>query len=73
MPRKKFMSTLLPSVSDRPFVSNGMAVTPPVPVEAAEPGPVRLKRISMVKTETPRLGAGPKVTWSFAPSNCSAT
>src|SRR6185295_1534114 len=66
------MSTLLPSASARPFVSSGIAVTPPVPLDVLVPGPVFLNHNSSVKTCAPSVGAAPNVTRSSTPSNCSA-
>src|SRR5438128_12353618 len=66
------MSTLLLSASPRPFVTNGMAVSPPVVVVI--PVPSRLNHVSIVNVETPRLRAGPNVTYSFpgaVPLRCS--
>src|SRR5947208_8433206 len=66
------MSTLLLSASPRPFVTNGMAVTPPVVVVC--PAPSRLNHVSTVNVAAPRLRAWPKVTYSFpgaVPLKCS--
>jgi hypothetical protein len=56
------MSRLLLSASPRPLVKSGTAVTPPVPVLAVAPAPVRWNATSIVNVLTPRLGAAPKVT-----------
>ena len=56
------MSTLLPSVSAIPFVTSGIAVTPPVPLKVAMPAPSRRNQVSSVKVDDPSPGAAPKVT-----------
>src|SRR3990167_3789244 len=66
------MSTLLLSPSDRPFVTRGTALTPPLPVLVATPAPLRLNQVSRVMLDAPSAGAGPKVTWSLAPSSARA-
>ena len=62
------MSTLLPSLSARPLVSNGIAAgIPPLPVFVATPAPVRINQVSRVNARTPRPGAAPKLTADLAP------
>ncbi len=59
--------------SDRPFVTSGIAVIPPVPlVVAGEPVPSRRNHVSIVKVSLLRPGAAPNVTWSSTPSKSRA-
>jgi hypothetical protein len=63
MPRKKFMSTLLPSDSDVPLVTSGIAVVmPPLPVDTAVPTPSRRNQHSTVNCARSSAGGSPKVT-----------
>src|SRR5207249_8155881 len=66
------MSTLLPSDCARPFVTSGIASTPPVPVLVDTPVPSPLNQVSIVKVAVPSPLAWPKVTKSFEPSKSSA-
>src|SRR2546425_290548 len=61
------MSTLLPSLSDRPFVTSGTAVAPPDPVLVATPLPSRRNQASIVNVAAPRPGAAPNVTYELLP------
>src|SRR3989442_1818706 len=61
------MSTGLPSLSDRPFVTSGTAVTPPEPVLVATPVPSRRNHVSIVNAAVPRPSAGPNVTYALVP------
>src|SRR5207237_2987404 len=61
------MSTLLPSLSERTFVTSGTAVIPPVPVEVVTPVPSRRNHASIVNVAAPRPGAGPNVTYALVP------
>src|SRR5437773_2733991 len=61
------MSTLLPSLSERPLVTSGTAVMPPVPVVVVAPAPSRRNHASIVNVAAPRPGAGPIVTYAFVP------
>src|SRR5256712_4704624 len=61
------MSTLLPSLSDRPFVTSGTAVAPPDPVLVATPLPSRLNQASIVNVAAPSPGAAPNVTYELLP------
>ena len=66
------MSTLLLSPSDRPLVTRGTALTPPLPVLVATPAALRLNQVSRVTVDAPSAGAGPKLTWSLTPSRATA-
>src|ERR1041384_330603 len=71
------MSTLLPSACATPLVTSGTAVRPPVPVDVDTPAPVRMNQSSSVNVCAPSPpgpvpAAGPNVTRSSTPSNCSA-
>ncbi len=65
------MSTFEPSASARPFVTSGIAVTPPVPVLVARPAPVCLNQVSSVNVAAPRAGAAPNVTYELEPFRSS--
>ena len=56
------MSTLLASASARPFVTSGIASTPPVPVLVETPALSRLNHVSTVNVAAFRPGAAPNVT-----------
>src|SRR5438128_5579501 len=72
MPRRSFDLTLLPSAWAPPLVTSGMAITPPVPVDAVRPVPSRLNQVSMVNLAAFKPGAGPNVTRLLTPSKRSA-
>src|SRR6266550_3340690 len=55
-----------------PLVTSGMAITPPLPVDAVRPTPSRLNQVSMVNLAAFKLGAGPNVTRLLTPSKRSA-
>src|SRR3954471_5450828 len=55
-----------------PLVINGIATTPPVPVDAVKPTPSRLNHVSRVNVDAFKPGAGPNVTRLLTPSNRSA-
>src|SRR5437773_10533084 len=61
------MSTTLPSLSERPFVTSGTAVAPPDPVLVATPLPSRRNQASIVNVAAPRPGAAPNVTYELVP------
>src|SRR5216110_2920919 len=63
------MSTLLPSLSDRPFVTSGTAVAPPDPVLVATPLPSRRNQASIGNVAAPRPGAAPNVTYELLPKS----
>ena len=56
------MSKFELSPSPRPFVTSGIALKPPVPVEAATPAAERLNHVSIVNVGEPSPGAAPNVT-----------
>ena len=66
------MSTLLPSASAIPFVINGTAVTPPVPLDTVVPAPSRLIHPSRVNCAAPSPSAWPKVMRLVEPLNLTA-
>src|SRR5438128_5753898 len=72
MPRRSFDLTLLPSAWAPPLVTSGMAITPPVPVDAVRPVPSRLNHVSIVNLAAFKPGAGPDVTRLLTPSKRSA-
>src|SRR3989442_10499280 len=55
-----------------PLVTSGIAIRPPVPVDAVRPVPSRLNQVSMVNLAAFKPGAGPNVTRLLTPSNRSA-
>src|SRR6266513_5508536 len=61
------MSTVLPSLSDRPFVTTGTAVMPLDPVDVVVPVPSRRNHASIVKVAAPSPGAGPSATYALLP------
>src|ERR1051325_1699592 len=61
------MSTALPSLSDRPFVTIGTAVRPFEPVDVVVPVPSRRNHASIVNVEAPSPGAGPSATYALLP------
>lgn len=56
------MSRFDPSASPRPLANSGTAVTPPLPVLAVVPAPVRRNHTSIVKLLAPSRDALPNVT-----------
>ena len=55
------------SAWSRPLVTSGIATTPPVPVVAATPEPVRRNQVSRVKVESFRAAASPRLAYSLTP------
>ncbi len=70
------MSTLVPSLSERPFVISGIeSVFPPDPVEADTPAPVLMNHSSSVNCVAPSgegVPAVPRRIPSFTPSRSNA-
>ena len=56
------MSTVEPSVSLRPLVTRGYAITPPVPVVVAVPAPCFMNHVSTVNADNPSAVVLPNVT-----------